>query len=353
MAKYAVAGVGYGKGLDSAGNQLFNTVTLTDSGFTTSTTIEDIRGGAGNALQGIYTHTSAFEVSLKDCISDLLYVALQTGGTVTAGANIYTTEEVTTTVANQITVLGTPKAFGTLGTIGWYSVQGADGSPTKITFSGSVASVSNLPIGSKVCVTYLIEDDSARVVEIVSAFIPSEIHLVFTLPLFKAGIDTTNASTSSQIGEWIVDVPRFMFDGNVALATTSASAVGFDMKGRALAYTSASGCGNKSIYATITEVIYNKDEFANVVDIAIANADVELAVGETSTLKVYAIYNDGTASKLIDNSKLTFVSDTTGVATVGSHTGLVTGVSAGNSTISATITTKTSVSTVAVATVTA
>ena len=145
MAKYAVAGVGYGKAFDSLGNQLFKTETLTDSGFNTTTSIEDIRGGAGNALQGIYVHTGAFEATLKDCVTNLLYVALQTGGTITAGANIYTTEEVTTTVANQITVLGTPQDFGTVGKIGWYTIQGEDNSnPTKITFVGSVASVTSL-----------------------------------------------------------------------------------------------------------------------------------------------------------------------------------------------------------------
>ena len=354
MARYAVAGVGYAKVFDALGNQLFKSETLTDSGFNTTATVEKITGGAGNATQGVFTHSASFEATLKDCVSDLIYVALQTGGTITAGANIYTTEEVTTTVANQITVLGVPQDFGTVGKIGWYTIQGEDASnPTKITFVGSVASVTSLPIGTKVCVTYLTEDNSARVIEILSNFIPAEVHLVMTLPLFKAGIDATNASTSSQIGEWIVDVPRFMFDGAISLATTSASAVGFDMKGMALASTNVSGCGNKSIYATITEVIYGKDEFANVVDIAIANADVELAVAETSTLKVYAIYNDGTASRLIDNSKITFVSDTTATCTVGSHTGLVTAIGVGTSNISAVLTTKTSLSTVAVATVTA
>ena len=346
---YAMAGVGYGKALDPIGNLLFNTKTLTDSGFTTSTSIEEIRGGAGNALQGMYVHTGMFEVTMKDCISNLLYVGLQVGSEITSGANIYTTETITTTVINQITVDGTPMGFGTLGTIGWYSIQGEE-DVTKITFSGKVASVSNLPIGSKVCVTYLIEDNSARVIEIASNFIPSEVHLVFTLPLFKAGIDTTNAQTKSQIGEWIVDVPRFMFDGAIALSTTASSAVGFDIKGKALASNSSAGCSNKSIYATITEVIYGKDEFANVVDLAIANGDVDLTVGGTSTLKVYKIYNDGTSASVVDNSKLTFVSSVPAKATVSS-TGVVTGVSAGTSTISATITTKTSVSTVAVATV--
>lgn len=350
--KYSVAGVGYGKALDASGNQLFKTVTLTDSGFSTSTSIEENRGGAGHALQSMYVHSGTFEVAMKDCLADLFYVSLQVGSEITSGANIYTTEEVTTTVANQITVVGTPVGFGALGLIGWYAPQGTE-EANKITFVGQTASVSNLPIGSKVCVTYLVEDDSARVIEVVSNFVPAEVHLVFTLPLFKAGVDASNASTSSQLGEWIVDVPRFMFDGAVALNTTSSSNVGFDIKGKALASTSVSGCSNKSIYATITEVIYGKDEFANVIELAVADADISVGVAGTNTLKVYKIYNDGTSAKLVDNSKLTFASSVTAKATVGAHTGIVTGVATGESVITAIISSKPSISTVAVVTVTA
>lgn len=344
MAKYAIASVGYGQAFDSQGNLLFNTTTLTDSGFTTSTSNQEIRGGDGNPLLGQYYHTSQFQVSMTDAVSDLLYVGLQVGSDVTAGADIYTTETVVTTVTNEITVTGTPQAFGTLGTIGWYTLPGDDGLPTKITFSGQTASVTGVPIGTTVCVTYLITDDSARVIEVTAAFVPSEVHLVFTVPLFKAGLDTANASTSSKIGEWIVDVPRFIFDGAISLATTSSTNVGFGLNGMALAYTTPNGCSNQSVYATITEVIYGKDEFANVSAIAIAGGDLTLAPAETATLEVYAIYNDGTAAKKLDNSKLTFTSGTPATATVGLNTGVVEGISAGDSVISVVVTTKTSLS---------
>lgn len=350
MAKYSVAGVGYGKALDASGNQLFKTVTLTDSGFSTSTSIEENRGGAGNALQSMYIHTGTFEVTMRDCLVDLLYVGLQVGSEIQSGANIYTTETIVTTVENQITVSGTPADFGALGKIGWYSLQGSDDA-LKITFTGQNASVSGLPIGTTVCVTYLIEDDSARVIEIVSNFVPAEVHLVFELPLFKAGIDTTNASTSSQLGRWIVDVPRFMFDGAVNFANTASSIAGFDLKGKALANASANGCSNKTVYATITEEIFGKDEFANVVEIAIASADVELGVSDTTTLKVYKIFNDGTSASLVDNSKLTFTSSDPTKATIGSHTGVITGMAVGDTVIDAFITTKTAVKTTANVTV--
>jgi len=351
MGKYAVAGVAPAIALDSSGNRLFRTTTLTDSGFNTSTSLEEIRGGAGHSLQATYNHTSKFEVTMKDCLIDFMYVALQTGSEITSGANIYTTETVVTTVTNQITVLGTPATFGTLGTIGWYSISGS-ADTSKITFTGSTATVSNLPSGSTVCVTYLIEDDSARVIEVLSNFIPAEIHLVFTLPLFKAGLDASNISNASQLGEWIVDVPRFKLDGALSLATTSTSAVSTDIKGFALSFVSTNGCGDKAIYATITEVIYNKDEFANVSSIVVSDGDLDMAVTDTSQLKVYKMYNDGTMPSVIDNSKLTFVSSAPTYATVAS-TGVVTAIAVGSSNISITVTSKTALSTYAVATVTA
>ena len=117
MSNYAIAGVGYGKAFDNAGNLLFKTTTLTDSGFTTSTSLTEVRGGAGNSLQTLYASTSKFEAILKDCLADLMYVALSVGSDVVAGANIYTTETIVTTVANQITVTETPKKFGEVGVI--------------------------------------------------------------------------------------------------------------------------------------------------------------------------------------------------------------------------------------------
>ena len=83
--------------------------TFTDSGFSASTTLEEIRGGFSDALQSMYAHTSAFEVTAKDCLVDLDYIAAQVGGNVSAGGDVFITESVTTTVANKITVVGTPK----------------------------------------------------------------------------------------------------------------------------------------------------------------------------------------------------------------------------------------------------
>ena len=77
---------------------------------------------------------------------------------------------------------------------------------------------------------------------------------------------------------------------------------------------------------------------------------LDLTVGETQTLEVYAIYGGNVAPKLLDNAKLTFTSSADTVATVDT-TGLVTAVGAGSATISVVVTTKTALEAKAVATV--
>ena len=71
-----------------------------------------------NAILGKYFHDTAMELTLTDALFSLEYLALNVGGTISASANVLTMEQVTTTVADQITVVYTPQNFGSVGTIG-------------------------------------------------------------------------------------------------------------------------------------------------------------------------------------------------------------------------------------------
>lgn len=321
--KYIMAGVGTAMAYDGVGNLIFKARALTDSGFNISTNSEEIRGGQGAALQGKYYHTTSFGVTLKDAVADLNYFALQVGGTIKAGGDVFRTEEVTAE-ANSITVQGTPKAFGDYGIIGWYSYPGEDTAKT-ITFEGKTATASGVKEGDIVCVTYVETSDSARAFEVATAFIPAEVHLVFTMPLFNASA-MKKTDIASQIGEYIVDVPRFQFNGSVDMSSTSTSSASVDISGTAL-QAGTSGCSGKGYYATITEDIYNKDAFDNVYAIVVEDSDVELRQGESQTLRVMALYNDGTTPSVVDNSKLTFTvsSENSGstYAQVGANDGKV------------------------------
>lgn len=338
--KYIIAGVGTAQAFDGLGNQIFKARALTDSGFNISTSKEEIRGGQGAALQGQYFHTTQFQVTLKDAIADLNYFALQVGGMIKAGGDVFETEEVVVEQINKITVKGTPKEFGGFGKIGWYSRPGDDTTNT-ITFEGQNANANGVKQGETVCVTYVKSDDSARSFEVATSFVPSEVYLVFTMPLFNASA-IKSVSTASQIGELIVTVPRFQFNGTVDMATAMASASSVDISGMAL-QSGTSGCSGKGIYAVITEHIYNKGTFDNVYAIVVEDSDVDLPHSGSQTLKVLALYNDGTIPSVVDNSKLTFTVATGGetYASVGANDGVVTAKSAnGSATIEIKVTEK-------------
>lgn len=300
--KYIMAGVGTAMFFDGAGNQIFKARALTDSGFNISTSKEEIRGGQSAALQGQYFHTTQFEVTLKDAIADLNYFALQVGGEIKAGGDVFRTEQVTAE-ENSITVSGTPKEFGDYGVIGWYSYLGEDTTKT-ITFDGKKATASGVKAGDKICVTYVETSDSARAFEVATEFIPAEGRLVFTMPLFNASA-TKKADTASQIGQLIVDVPRFQFNGSVDMSTAMSSSTSVDISGMAL-QAGTSGCSGKGYYAVITEDIYDKNAFDNVYAIVVEDSDIDLKQGESQTLRVMALYNDGTTPSVVDNAKLTF-----------------------------------------------
>lgn len=264
-------------------------------------------------------------------------------------------ETITTTVVNQITVTGTPVDFTTSsGKIGWYRLaSGADDSYQVITFTGSVATVSNLPIGSVVCVKYPIASSTARKFTVSAAYIPSIVHAVMTIPLFKSGATAQTTGSSSKIGEIIVDIPNFQLEGAQDLSLSSSGIASVALSGSALAtFGNSTSCSDTGYYATITENIFDQGEWDNVTYLAVADGNVELSVSGTSTLKIYKIFSDGTQPSPVDNTLLTFTSATPATATVSSA-GVITGVAAGTTTIEIVATGKPTLNTGAVVVVSA
>ena len=350
--RFILAGVGDIQLFDqSTGEIIVTSKTLTDSGINFSVTAEDIRGGMANAILGKYFHDTAMELTLTDALFSLEYLALNVGGTITASSDVLTMEQVTTSVADTITVTGTPKNFGTLGTIGWYSIAGKD-NWSKITFEGQSATISGLAEGTTVCVKYIATDASAEQFIVSSAFIPDQVHAILTLPLFKStqGSDASFTS-SSKVGEVQVDIPNFLLAGAQELSLSSSGAATTALSGSALAtYTGQEGCSDAGYYAILKQIVYNKDEWADVKAIVIADSDIDLAPTEKQTLEVYALYSGVKAPRLIEASKLTFTSSDDNYAEVDA-TGKVTAIADGSATIEVVVTGHSSLNAMAVVTV--
>ena len=351
--RFILAGVGDIQLFDqSTGEIIVTSKTLTDSGINFSVTAEDIRGGMANAILGKYFHDTAMELTLTDALFSLEYLALNVGGTITASSDVLTPEPVTVTVADTITVTGTPKNFGSLGTIGWYTIAGKD-DWKKIEFEGQSATVAGLAVGTSVCVKYIATDASAEQFIVSSAFIPDQVHAILTLPLFKStqGSDASFTS-SSKVGEVQVDIPNFLLAGAQELSLSSSGAATTALSGSALAtYTGQEGCSDAGYYAILKQIVYNKDEWADVKAIVIADSDIDLIVDETQTLEVYALYSGVKAPRLIEASKLTFTSSADTYAEVDA-TGKVTAKAAGSANIEVVVTGHSDLNAMAVVTVT-
>ena len=351
---YLVAGVGSIQLFDPSTNALILTSkTLTDEGINFGSTSEEARGGMGNALLGKYYHDTSFGLTLTDQLFDLQYLALNCGGSIQATSDVLTNEQVTVTVADTLTVSKTPTQFNKA-YVGWAKKPSEDDSKYRlVTFSGKDGTLTGATVGEVYCVKYFYDDSSARKFVVNTAYVPATVHAVATFPLFKAGTTTEQFSSSSQVGEIQVDIPNFQLEGAQELALTSGGISTASLSGSALAtFSGSGGCSDSGFYAIITEIIYGKGTWDNVVALAVADGDVELQVTETSKLKVYAIYSDGTVPTVVDNSLLTFTSDSDTIATV-TNDGVITAQTEGSTNIEVKATTATRLSTYAVVTVSA
>lgn len=328
------------------GDQLIATATtLLDSSITVGSTAEEVRGGPGAKLLGKYYHTSTFDINLTDVLFKLEYFAFQTGSAIQQIADVFTSEQVTLGAGGSGTITGTPAVYQSYGTIGWAAKPGSD-AYQKITFTEKAFTVAGAKEGDIYCVKYISTDNAARQITISSSFIPSEVTLVMTANLYRAGGRGENdVNNSSKIGIVQVLVPRFQFNGSMELSMTSTGVANSPIAGSALDNPSAD-CSDGGYYAIITEQLSGSSWYDNVFALAIEDSDIELAttIG-TATLSVYALPLNGAAFKP-PYEDLTFTSAANGTATV-TQEGVVTGVAQGSTTVTVSIKNKAGVEAIA------
>ena len=317
-------------GYDSNDNLLFVGKTLLDSSIETTLSNTDVRAGKGNQLQYIYYHTAEMNITINEAQFSLEFLALNTGSSIETGANIWTEESVTVTNGAGVVTQGTPLAIQTQTIYGWVTKE--DGTVERVAFSGANFTLADSSYNGTVCVRYYTNDAAARKVTVYADMLPSTIRLVMV------GTLASSDSTTNQIGTVQIEVPRASMTGAFTLSMTPDAVAQTPLSVRALASTeTAGGCsGNRPIYATITEKVNGAKWYDNVIALAIKGGDFNLKSGDSKTLQVYAIKNDGSAAFLAPVGGITFVSSETSKATV--EGGIVSGVGAGSSTIKATIT---------------
>lgn len=322
---------------DGEGNLILTTNTLTDEGISSTVDKDEIRGGSANQLLGNYFYGSNLELNCVDALFSLEYLALKMGANIEMGSDVQVSESIEITEAGVITPTKTPVAFpSTTLIVGSYKLptEGSDDWKT-ITFVDGKASVAGLKVGDTVCVKYFYRDASARQFKVPSDIIPSVVKAVAKVPEFASSTEGGDFSTKSRIGVLQVVIPKFQLDPSVELSVTSSGHATMDCKGSALA-TFEGTCDGEGYYAILTETTEGANEFDTANDLVVVGSDVDLEVSETEPLVVKALYGGLTLPATIDNSKLTFTSLSTSVATVNTN-GVVTGVSAGDTTVEVTV----------------
>ena len=302
MAKqHYLAGVG--QALLFKGNDLIGVAkTLTESTFDFSITAEDVRGGQGNGLLGLYFHDSNMQVTLVDAMFDLQYMALSLGVNLESGGLSVKEEELTVGADSTVTASETPVAFsGSM--IGWYK-KPSDTEWSIGTFTGSKMAVSGGSQNDAYCVKYFYINENARSITIKSQYVPAELHVVIMNDLYAG--DVGSQSDATRYGRLITDIPRLQMDGNQTLSLASSSAATINLTGSALAVLSGDTCEEDPYYGTMTEEIYGAKWQDDVVALAVENSDIELAKSASETLIVRAVFGAGMASQRKDNSNFTF-----------------------------------------------
>lgn len=272
------------------------------------------------------------------------YIAASLGVDVNMGGLSVAEESLQTSEGGTITLTNTPVAFdGSI--IGWYRLPSQSDNEWTIAsgISGSTMTIPGAQANATYCVKYFYQNTNAKSITINTQYVPSELHVTILNDLFSG--DVNNLSSATRYGRLITDIPRLQMDGNQDLSLNSTSAATVSLTGSALAVNTTSSCEENPFYGTMTEEIYGETWQDSVIALAMATPEVALGASGTATLQVYAVFGGSVASRLVDNSDLTFAiegspaSTTTGVE-VGTNTGVITADSAtsGACVVSATLT---------------
>lgn len=332
-------------GYNSSGDLLFTSKTLLNSSMEVVLGSSEVRGGRGNQLLYTYFHTGGLNLSLEETQFNLGFLAATLGQEIATGSNVYVEETITLGASGGGTVLGTPLAVEGATIYGW--VTQLDGDIDKVTFTGSTFPSSTGTSGDEVCVRYYAANAAATSINIPANTIPKIVRLVLEAQL------NANSTTSNKIGTLQIIIPKFSLSGAFNLSLSSDGTSNTPLSGMAYSFTDTetAACTSEKVYAKIVRILDNANWYDGVTSLSIEGGNFSLATTlGTKQLVVYAI-RPGYAPFVAPVADLDFTSGTTGVATVTLHGGLVTGVSAGTSLISVSITAAPTVDTSATVTV--
>lgn len=286
------------------GDELFASArTLVDSSISIGVTAEDIRGGQGAQLLGKYFHTTSFGLKMTDALFNIEYLAANVGAALEQSGDVFYNESKTTDATGALTLSKTAVAVRNGGAVFAYIKLASSTSDVRTKYVVTVGNtVTGLTANTEYCVRYMYNAQGTSI-KVSAKFVPATLHVVLTAPLFSG--DSNNPTTGTEVGSLTIDVPRFLLSGAQDLSMSATGAAQTSFEGSALA-SGGSGCEGTSIYAIITQVMYDSRWFTGASGLVIEDNTVDVTVSGASALintapVVYAFYNTG-SPKMINNT---------------------------------------------------
>ena len=220
---YYLAGVGVAQLYN--GDELFASGnTLLDSSITIGSSTEELRAGLGNALYGIYVHSTSFNAKLTDAMFNLEYLAANVGGELERGGNAFADAQLVADENGVITLpsVAVPIRDGSAVSAYIVNAKASDKSKRTRVLVTADNTLEDLEAGETYCVRYLYTSASARKLTIYSDFIPGVFDLYLTANLFSSDVTKAqSANASSKVGTITIHIPRFMLNGQQELSMTA------------------------------------------------------------------------------------------------------------------------------------
>lgn len=297
----------------------FTAIANLNTTFSVNVSEQNVKAGKGSQLLFSYKYGREITGSLEAANWDLGYVAANVGQTIAQGlSDYYHLNECVTLTAGVGTVTDTP--------IGKVSVQLPSGAYVEVTPTSKTIDLSGQGLTTEsVKVTYKYSTTTKNIT-IDATTTPMVGKLILKADRFQ--------TDKGKIGEIEIEIPAYQLNGTFDLALSPEAVVSTKLDGRALIVNGDTCADGSTVYAYIREKDISTT--VDVSDIAATPANVAITGTGTKTLTVYGLKGGLYKPILLDNADCSFTSDTPAKATVGLHTGVITGVSAGTAYVTVT-----------------
>lgn len=312
---------------------LFQSRYVTESSITTSTNLNAIKGGIGNATLIQIPSDAELKVAMTAQNFTLDGLALNTGSTIMPNGIYRVQDEVILDAEGKGKVKSTP--YSALGSR-TEDIVGYVNCSQKVTIDPETKEfrVEGGKEGDRVCIAYFTQSANAEMFIIGSNFSPKIGRAVLRTPIYSSDGDS-NANEGIKVGELQIVIPRAQLDGNLNIDLSQTSNATTVLNMTALVdYSVAHGECPKDggTLGYIVQVLYTNSIWDSIDKLVVVDCGVTVAVGESEKLviKGYDLATDSLVN--IPYEDLTFTSLHTDIATVDKN-GLVTGVAAGEAVV--------------------